>query len=218
LTLAELRARCYDELAEDESSPSRYPATDVREYLNDAVAEYTARVGHNIVTSTLTQTASQFWYDLPADCIQIRRISRDASTGATNKMLQPVNSRLLDYVWGRNSRWGSDTDVRARDYMPFSYNEVALYPQISTGTDTYTLTYRKDSGYADMVDDTDEPSVPDEDHDALVLYAVARCLLIDSKVNDAAMKMATWRARLREAKRNRSSADRMWQDDIRGSL
>ena len=279
MTLAELRARCYDELAEDESSPSRYPATDVREYLNDGIAYYTARVGHEIATSPINQTANQLWYDLPSDCLQIRRITRDASTGSYSKLLQPLNARLLDYQWGLNKRWGQDVDTRARGYMPFSTDRIALYPNIAsdtvtdglslydsefgstaqveevgstytidsevgvivsassedrsmsfngefgviidselTGSQRYTLTYRQDIGYSSLSADTDEPPIPDEDHDALPLYAVARCLLVDGKVKDGLRHWTAWLNRVRGAKARRSSAERLWQNDLRGSL
>jgi hypothetical protein len=210
LTLLELKSRVYDELDEDPDSPSRYPAADVTEYLNDGVAYFTARVGSSVTTATITQNANQDAYDLPSDLVQINQVMRDVASGSQDRHLQPSTPRGMDLEGGKTLRWTEEVGTRALRYIPFGMNSVILYPMISTGTDTFTLTYRSYAGDASMTLDTDTPGMPTEDHDALKHYALARCLVVDGDLEGALREVSEWSNRIISAQRRRSSADRMW--------
>lgn len=208
MTLSELRTRVWDRLAEDSSDPDRYPAATVLEYLNDGIQHFGCRVGHEWATTTITQTANQFWYDLPSDLVRVGRVVWADATSP--RKVHASNSLLLDMRDGLTARWEQDTDVRAHTYMLFGLTEIGLYPNITSGTQSYTLHYVKDPGYSELSADTDVPVMPVESHRALVEYAVARCYLADGMVKDAAPAMARWMAAVRTAKSKTGSGDRAW--------
>ena len=185
MNLSEIRQRVWRRLGEDASDPLRYTAEIVDEVINDGVQLFLARMGSKIATTTLTQRAGQLWYNLPSDCIRVQSVRRVT----TDDALLPIDWRDLDDAVtmrkdspyqrfdGLRRRWTDVTDAFASSYLIFGMNEIALWPLLSTGTDTYTVTYTEDVGETSLVNDGDSSGLPFEYEVFLVDYAAGRLLL-----------------------------------------
>lgn len=209
MTSLEMQTRVWERLEESDSDPSRYSAADVLEYLNDAVQHLVSRAGLFVTTATLTQQAETLFADLPTDCIAVESLARD--TGPW--FLDPTTPYELDRGTrdDANPRWPAQHAVGSRAYFPFGLDEVALWPFSSAGGDTYTLTYRQDAGVTTLVAAGDEPSVPADYHDALVDYAVARCLIVDGALSEAGRRMALFKQAVTSAKARSEAVGRAWE-------
>ena len=193
----------------DESSddPLRYSDADVLEVINDGIQHFCVRTGCLRASTTITQTANQLFHDLPSDLVFIARIKSDT----TNDPLVPTSARQLDNGSRRSTReWESQLGTSADFYLPFGMDEVGLYPLSSSGTETYTLHYAQDPGTSNVTNDTDQPSIPLEYHEALVEYAVSRLLMIESKVEEAQEAMGMYLEAVRSAKAKRNNLDSVY--------
>lgn len=206
MTLADLKERVLDALEESSSNSLRYPAATVEEYLNDGAREYVVRTGRANDTVTITQNPYTLMYDLPTDLVQVERV--EWVSDSKNYPVYPTTPRQLDN-WAGQSRWPRDTGTRADFYFVFGLNLLALYPQITTSTATYTVHYQSYRNRP-MAGDSSTPPMPLEDHQYLVGYAVGRCLLSEGKTDLALEEMSAWSAVLEAAKQRMSGADRQW--------
>ena len=199
MLLSEIEARVWNRLDEDATTSVRYPAATLATYCAQGQRFYIARSGCQYHQSLLVPDAYQLIVDLPCDLIQIERVLWLDDSNVQHS-LEATHTRDLDagiYQWQRM------TDTRARAYFAFGLNRIGLWPENTTGTVTYTLYYQQD------VPDS-LTSVPVEDHECLVDYVVARCLLSEGKVEDGAKEMMKYRKVVDAAAKRRNSPDRQW--------
>lgn len=200
MTQQQIINRARERLDEDLGSASqRYPSDTLAEYVVDGVRWFVARTGNQNETTTITQTANTLLYDLPCDCIQVERVLWDSA--GTNYPLEAVTPRILDAQEDRF--WQRRTDTRARAYFIFGVSQIALWPISEDGGEEYTVHYQQD--VFDAV-----TRVPVEDHESLVSYVIARCLLSEGKAQDGAKEYAAYAAVVAAAQRRMASVDRMW--------
>lgn len=203
MTLTEITTRVHERLEESSSSPLRYPTSLVEQYVSDGERFYVARTGCMTTTQTVTQVPSTLMYELEQDCIQVERVLWSSS--GTMYPVVPTTARELDDTHYQ-TRWIEQTGTRATHYFIFGMNRIALWPLITTSTQTYTVHYQQD---APATSEASE-STPEEDHELLVDYALARCLLKDGKVAEGMAHYATYMAGVKAAARRMSSVDRLW--------
>lgn len=176
----------------------------IYDFINEGARFYVAIVGSVRGSETITQTANTARFSLPQDCIQVERVSW--VNDGVNYVVSPTTIRELDERMSKSTGWENDFGVRAEWYYIFGVNEIGLYPKISSGTQTYTVHYKVDLG-AVFTGSSDD--VPDEDREALVHYAVSRCLAQDRKVEEAAEEYQKFSTVVKNALARRSSIDRM---------
>lgn len=198
--------RVHEALEEDTANPLRYPSTRVLTYLNEGAQQYLARTEGVHATTTITQTAGRGEYALPADCLRVTRVLW--VSGGQNWPVAPTTIRELDTMFAYKNGWGDDVGTRATHYYLFGLNTLGLYPLLSSGTNTYTVHYvvAPAVGLPGVTVD----QVPEEDHEALVCYALARCLAADRKPQEALEEYDRYRTAVTRARRRRSSPDRRW--------
>ena len=199
MDIGAIRTRVWERLEEDSSNPIRYPSAVVTEYVNDGLRFYVARTGCQNATTTITQTANTLFYDLPCDLIQVERVVWD--NAGTYYQLEPTLPRELDQRW---LLWQRQTDTRARCYFLLGLNKIALWPVSSSGGEDYIVHYQQDE--PDTVS-----KVPVEDHEALVSYAIARCLLSEGKVEDGMKEYAAYKTVVEAAAKRMQNVDRVWE-------
>lgn len=79
-----------------------------------------------------------------------------------------------------DSEYGPIGDMTSTDTYTFD-SEYGAITDIEAEIGEYTVTYLQDLGMTNMIGDTTEPTLPEEYHDSLVDYAVARCLMINAR-------------------------------------
>ena len=206
MTLAEIKARIWERLEENASTPARYTSALANEYLLDGERYYAAVVKHVRGNQTVTQTANTLMFDLDANCIQVQSVKW--IDGSVLIPLEPTTPRDLDETWALSSRWMDATATRASHYFIFGLNKVALFPMIGSGTETYQVRYT-----SDVPDDVSvglTESTPAEDHELLVNYTVARFLLSEGKVEEGLSEFKAFKEGVEAAKRRNVSVDRLW--------
>lgn len=173
VTLLEIKTRVWERLDEDSTSPLRYTGARVRQFVNDGLQYMVARAGARINSYTLVTSKGQIFYQLPADCITVLGVDRVTP----QEKVWPVDIRELDRSY---PSWRAMMGDRAQWYLIFGMDQLVMLPLMSSGGDSYTVTYRQDVGTVATVLDTDVPEVPRRFHDALVDYAVARGLMLNA--------------------------------------
>ncbi len=206
MTATEALRRVHEALEEDTADPLRYPSLTVLEYLNQGAQLYLVRAESAHASTTITQTAGRLEYTLPADCLRVSRVSW--VSGGQNYPVIPTTMLELDTFFAYKNGWADDTGTRATHYYIFGLDAIGLYPILTSGTQTYTVHYIKapSVGLPGITFD----QVPEEDHEALVCYALARCLAADRKPAEAAQEYARFADAVKKARRRRSSPDRRW--------
>lgn len=202
MTLAEVKARVLERLDETATVSLRYTNANVEEYVLDGARFYVARVGNQMTTTTITQVAETFFYDLPCDCIQVTRVLW--SSNGRYEPLEPTNTRLLD---DQMTLWQRQYATRSNQYFFLGTTQIALWPLSSVGGEEYVVHYKQDAIPA-------VSNLPVEDHELLVDYAVARCLLADGKAQEATEEYVKYAKGIKAAQRRLGSADRLWQREM----
>lgn len=197
MTSAEIKQRALEQLDEDATTSQRYVSATLSEYLVDGIRFYVARTGCQNNTTTITADANVLLYDLPCDCIQVERVLWQ---GASQMPLDAVTPRILDR---EQQYWQTQVDTRSRAYFLLGLTQIALWPVSTTGGEDYVVHYQQDK-YDSVT------RVPVEDHECLVDYVKARCLLSEGKVADGAMEYKKYRACVEAAQRRMASVDRTW--------
>jgi hypothetical protein len=205
MNLSEIQTRVWEKLEESSTSPLRYPASLVEQYVSDGERFYVARTGCLTTTQTVTQVPNTLMYDLETDCVQVERVSWNNS--GTYYRVAPTTARNLDDTWPHASRWIEQTGTRATHYFIFGMNRIALWPKITSGTESYIVHYQQDVPAATEAGAT----TPEEDHELLVSYAFARCLLRDGKVKKGMRHYNEYMEGVLAAQRRMASADRVWR-------
>lgn len=212
MTLEEIKTRVWERLEESSSSPQRYPSAVVEEYVLDGERFYVARTGCLTTTQTVTQTANTLMYALSNDCIQVERVLW--SNGGTYYTVSPTLPRELDEGPHLKTRWVEQTGTRATHYFIFGMNKIALWPLLSSGTQTYVVHYQQDIPAASIAGET----IPVEDSELLVNYALARCLLSEGKVKHGMEEYAEYMRGTLAAARRMSNVDRVWAMSSRNAM
>ena len=198
MLLSEIEARVWNRLDEDATTSVRYPAATLATYCAQGQRFYIARTGCQYAQTTIVQVAYQLLYDLPCDLIQIERV--EWISGSVAYPLEATHTRDLD---ASIHQWQRMTDTRSQAYFAFGLNRIGLWPLATADDETYYVHYQQD------VPST-LASVPVEDHECLVDYVVARCLLSEGKVEDGAKEMMKYRKVVDAAAKRRNSPDRQW--------
>lgn len=197
MDLSDVIARVKERLDEESSVSLRYTTANISEYVTDGIRFYVAKTGCQVTTTTITQEPATHLYYLPCDCIQVQRVLWQGTDGKQYS-LEPTLTRELDAQW---HQWQRQTDTRARAYYLFGLDRIGLWP-LSDDANEYVIHYRQD-----LFDSVSR--VPVEDHECLVDYAVARCLLPEGKL-DAVTEYKRYADVVEAAKRRMANADRVW--------
>jgi hypothetical protein len=203
VTIAEIMERTRERLEESSSSPQRYPDADLEQYIEDGARFYVARTGCYTGTQTITQAADTLFYDLSHDCIQVERVLW--SSGGKYYPLTPTTARRLDTTWAHGGRWTTQQSTRSTHYFLLGLDKLALWP-LSDTANSYIVHYQKDLGTSTTATDI----VPIEDHEFLVHFCLARCLLAESKTDVGFAEYETYRAGVLAAAARMANADRVW--------
>ena len=132
MNLGDIRTRVWERLGEDASNPLRYSQAMVDGFVNDAIQLMAMATGHNVATVTINQRDETLSYKLPADHIRTLGVT----WGAEKRPLEPVTwsdmdqfsyAARLEHINLRN-RWLRTTGARSTHYIPFSHDEVWLWP------------------------------------------------------------------------------------------
>ena len=198
MTLSEIKTRIKERLDEDAGVSLRYTNANLDEYVFDGVRAFVSRTGCQNATVTITQVANELLYYLPCDLIQVERVGWNDS-GGRYVPIGPTTSRELDAMW---YKWQHQQDIHARAYFLLGLDRIALWPISPDGGETYTIHYQQDI-YNDVA------LVPVEDHECLVDYGVARCLLSSGQV-DGMGEYGRFREAVQAATRRMASPDRVW--------
>lgn len=199
-----MTSRVHDRLEESSTSPLRYPTETVQQYISDGERFYVARTGSLTTTQTLTQTPNTLMFDLEDDCIQVERVLW--SNAGVYYPLHPTTPREMDDLPGHSIRWVNQTGTRSTQYFIFGMDKIALHPMITTGTETYIIHYQRDVPDSAITGAT----TPIEDHEFLVNYGVARCLLAEGKVKEGMAEYAEYKRGVISAARRMQNVDRLW--------
>lgn len=197
MTQAEIITGAKERLDEDASLSLRYTTAALQEYVTDGVRFYVARTGCQTNTYELTQEANTLLYYLPCDLIQVERVLWQGTDG-NEYPLEPTSPRSLDEMY---FRWQRQTDTRSRCYFLLGLDRIGLWP-LGEADETYVIHYQQD-----IYDSVSR--VPVEDHECLVDYTVARCLL--SAGDTSGMEeYGRYKSAVTAAAARRSSVDRTW--------
>jgi len=198
VTVAEVIARTRYRLDESLGSSSlRYTTAALTQYVTDGIRQFVAFTGNQYATTTITQTANTLLYDLPCDCIQVEGVTWTSSSAIPLEVTTP---RELDRecVW-----WQRSAGTRAQAYFVLGLKRIALWPTSTAGGESYVVYYKQDK-YSGI------DLVPKEDHECLVNYTLARCLLVDRNHVDGGKEFLTFRNACERTKKRRASMDRAW--------
>ena len=196
MTLAEIKTRVLERLDETAATSLRYTDALIEEYILDGARFYVARTGCQMATTTIEQVAETFLYDLPCDCIQVTRVTW--SSGGNYTPLEPTNTRILDSMM---TLWQRQYGTRATHYFFLGTTQIGFWPLSSDGGEDYVVHYKQDATPA-------VTNLPVEDHEILVDYAVARCLMADGHPQEAAEEYTKYAKGVKAAQRRMGSADR----------
>lgn len=197
MTEAEVITRVRERLDESLGADSqRYTTADLTEYIGDGSRYYVAVVGNQYQRVTITAVADQLLYELPCDFIQVERVLWNSTT---KEPLEPVGTRSLDEQF---YKWEDMTDTRSSCYFRHSARYIGLWP-VGDADEQYIVHYQQD-----VPDDI--TAVPVEDHEAIVDYVLARCLLTAGKAKDGGERYGAYAAVVEGARKRRSSLDRQW--------
>lgn len=198
MTSSDIRQRALERLDESAASSVRYASADLDQYALDGARFYVVKTGCQVETISVIQNQSYaLFHDLPCDLVQVLGVVWNDSGVWTP--LEPTIARDLDEAM---YQWQRMTDTRSRHYFLFGLNKIALWPQ-TENTETYIVRYR-----ADVYDRIS--AVPIEDHEALVNYVVARCLLAERKTKEGLEEYMKYLNVVTAAKKRMASVDRTW--------
>ena len=196
---ADINTRVRERLDETlGTSSQRFTTADLTEYSLDGARFYIAAAGSQYATTTITGVAYQQLYDLPCDFIQVERVLWNDGTDYIP--VEPTDFRTMDESY---YQWQHVTSTRARCYYRFSTRRLGLWPMPTVAGEDYLVHYQQDVG-------SDISKVALEDHECLVDYVLARCLLTEGKAKDGIVLYGAYKAVVDAAKRRRGSMDRMW--------
>lgn len=198
MTNADIRQRVRERLDEQSATSSRYTDADIDQYTTDGIRFYTSLVGHQFSQFTITQQPQELVYTLPCEAIQVMRV--EWSNGGIYYPLFATGLLDLDISWWR---WQRQNDIRSRAYFIYGLNRIALWPTITSGTQSYIVHYKQDKF-------NDLSVVPTEDHEGLVNYCLARLLMVENKSQDGQKEYDTFKTICDKAKRRYADMGRVW--------
>lgn len=204
MTLTEITTRIQNRLDESNSNSQRYTTAALEEYVADGERFYVAKTGVLSNTTTITQVPSTLMYDLPTDCTQVNRVTWNS--GGIYRPVEHTTVREMDRSYALAVRWQDQVGTRACHYFIFGLNKIALHPLLQSGTESYIIHYQQDVPSSAVASE----STPVEDHELLVNYGLARCLLSERKARPGAHEYKVFVDGVERAKRRRANIDRVW--------
>jgi hypothetical protein len=180
MNLGDLRSRVRDRLAGDQEEDLRYTDDLVDEFLNDGNRDMAVRTGVFVDDTTITLRPNKWRYALPNNCVQVREVYM---TDAPNRPIQPITVQDLDRDF---YKWRSVTDTEPYHYFIFpGLRKIAFHPVPSTyDVAAVTVIYDRAPGATSLVNRAAKPDIPEQFHEGLVSYAVARFLLLGARTED----------------------------------
>lgn len=170
--IADVRSRIQEPQA------STWTDAEITGWLNRALDDLSEVACYEAPPYAISTVANQGIYPLPSDCLRdgLRRVTWTMPQGSTSGAVIPL--RYVDRdeydrltMYGGQGTWGP---VSYAPMYTIWNNQLYLLPQpTQNGNNDLTLYYYAYLPY--LVNSTDVPVIPRNRHEALVLYAVARC-------------------------------------------
>lgn len=193
MTLAELRARVRNNLAEPDAS-GRFSDSELDAYLNEAQFEVADRTEALVKDAIAPVDAGMSAVNLPSDLLGIRRVQWEGSDGS--KRLLETTEEYMDTVNSDNAAWISAEGTPER-YFTNGPESIRLQPIPDVDG---TLRIRYVYAPQNMVADTDQSGLPAFLEPLLPIFATYRALLADKR-EDAQLWAGIYEARLNQATR-----------------
>lgn len=162
-----LQNRVIQKLAET-ASPKFWTLDEIKFNLNRGAREFSLKTGFHVSTATLTPSGDG--YVLPTDILDPKALYLDGSK---------LDQTTSDYLDAMNPAWRSEIGAPTRWLIEGGL--VRLHPQRTALT---TVSMRYAPVPADLVGDTDTPSIPAGYHEALVQWALFECFSRDGDGQD----------------------------------
>lgn len=191
MQLADLRAQLRFRLQEPQST-GRFSDAELDSYINRGQAEVADQLEPLVKTTSLSYTSGEATQPLPDDLLRIHR----ASIGGTT--LRTTDPLALDAT---STTWEGVTGTPTHYFI--QGNDLRLYPiPDSAVTVDVTHSYLP----ADLVDDTDEVSLPGWMEEGVILYALGLALEsdMDNRSGNAYQKYQIWLERAFRRLRHRT--------------
>lgn len=199
---------------QDAALGTSFDGTKYRSYAQRFINRAQQRVARGIgmgtmqALATVTTTQGVSTYDVPVDFIQLR---------GDEPILGPMNFPLVQLDVGdllsAPALMGAATSGEPR-YFAYDGNQIRFFPTPDTAQ-AFTMVYRATAPR--LVNDDDEPAIPEAYHELLVLYAKGRLYQEEDDPAAGAPFMAQFEQELREARGElvaatafRRQAPRMW--------
>lgn len=212
MTLGDIKNRVWDRLGEDSADPQRYTAALIEGIAQEATRVWSVEVGYDVASTQITLLDDTLSYSLPTNFINVVNVIDDQN----NLHIDPTTWQELYRSEGNgtNRRWRDVRSDRPTHYVVFSYDELWLWPPMSSaGGNTVTVVYQREvTGDLDA-GDSDVPIILVEYQPALIDYIVGRCLLINARgprVEEAGGYIARWGRALDQAKQDRMNKAHNW--------
>lgn len=174
-TVADLLTVCTTTL--QDAAYTRWSQAELLGYFNVAQRDIARRLGlfQKVATLTVdgTQTPATAFYSLPADALEVRKLTLDGDT-LTRTTLAELGDRWEDVT-------GTACEYLLGEYGP---TLVRLYPYPAVATTGLKAHYV--ARPATLALTSDVPSIPEDYQMALAYYAIARAYLKDFEAKDPA--------------------------------
>lgn len=170
MTREEIRNRILYQLDESTSAPAFYTAAEI-DTLIDEAQEVLAEEAHGLVRTSF----------LPkSDGLQLVSLQALGDDVMAPLRIWDDNHRRLEYCGMQELdadrwRWWEVTSDFPWLWYPVAWNVLGIYPAIAAGTGTLRVDYL--AWPTALADDSQEPDMPEPEHDQLVLYGVYMGLL-----------------------------------------
>jgi hypothetical protein len=186
-TLLELRTDARAML--DETTAGFWTDAQLNYWLNEGNLDLAARLEDLEASDTQSTAASDYQYDLPTDCIKVKRVQYDSFP------LAFIGYNDLNKYEAVGDPSTSETGTP--QYFYLWNNDIFLYPT-PTAIKNLTIQYYKRP--ATMDEDTDTPEHASQFHNLIVYYAVYKALVKDTLFTDADRMMGQYLNGVAEAK------------------
>lgn len=185
MTFAELTAAALGD-----SFDATRRGADARRYINHAYKRFARRLGFTATEAraTVTTTSGVDTYDVPPD---FQLFAGGRPVWLSGEPLEHTDRQELEDR-------GAATGAKATSFA-FYEDKVVLWP---VPTDEFELTMYYRAGPTSMTDDLDEPIIPEDTHEILVLYARGRLYQDEDDYDAGAQALALFEQEMREYHRD----------------
>ena len=167
MTFAELQTEVTRRLNESSTAAAYWTVQDVKDALNEGYAELSDASEWYERSATISKASQRTYYDLRTNLSDTFLAPRRAFNVETNKWLDPINVRKLDFHTFR--QWEINPGEPQMMFMRGLW-WLGLYPRPNASTGTVTFYYT--AMPPDLSADGDTPTFPQEYHLGIVLYAL----------------------------------------------